>query len=405
MNYQVIIVGGGFSALVLANVLKEHNVNYLLLEKNDRVGKKILATGNGRCNVSNEDLSPSHYHGNNANFCEYAIKSYDNRHMAGFFNKLGVIFTREEGKIYPASLQANAVLDALRLGLKDDRILTSKKVEDVYHDKKSSLYKVTCSDKKAYYAKNVALCVGGKVGSHFGTDGSSYALVEKYGHKITPLYPSLVQLTTDKSLIKGLKGVKQRAKVVGVVDGKELAAFEGDVLFSDCGVSGNTIFQLSAYLTSQKFAQIKITYLPSVSESEILESLNNRIASYPEERGESLLNGLVHSRIGSNIVKLKGLENLKYREFSKKQLIELVGLLKSTVLPIVGTQGFDSAQVTKGGVSTDCVDKFTMESKLQSGLFFCGEVLDVDGDCGGYNLQWAYSSAMCAASAILGKKL
>lgn len=406
MIYSVIIVGGGFSGLVLANECKSGGVPFLLLEKNDRLGKKILATGNGRGNVSNVDLSIKHYHSNENGFCEYAIKNYDNGLIARFFEERGVLLSDENGKIYPVSRQANAVLDALRLGLSDDEFKTSSQVTDITYDKAKKVFTVL-ADNKAYYAKNVALCVGGKSSPNFGSDGKSYSLAEKFGHKITKLYPSLVQLTTKKESVKGLKGVKENAKVTAFDGTVMLSEAVGDILFTDNGVSGNTVFSLSSYLVDKKNPKIKIDFLPDLSAETCKQNLENRRAYYKDLTVESFLSGLVHSRISyKTVFGLYGdkTAKLKYSDVTDRDIDKLVTALKNTEIEIVGNLGFSQSQVTKGGVSVKDVDALTMESKLQKGLYLIGEVLDVDGDCGGYNLQWAFSSAKCAYRSIKGEK-
>lgn len=403
MVHSVIIVGGGFSGLVIMNKFIESGVDFLLFEKNDRLGKKILATGNGRGNISNKDLSLNHYHGSNPSFCEYAIKTYDNRHIARFFEKMGIILTEENGRLYPLSKQANAILDGLRLS--DNGSVRFAKVTDVeYND---GIF-TAVADGKEYFAKNVIMCVGGKSSPNFGTDGTAYNLVKKFGHKITPLYPSLVQLTAPKESIKGLKGIKENAKVTAYSNGVKLAEVEGDLLFTDNGISGNTVFYLSAYLVNAKNPFVTVDYLYNVNEEVCKKSLASRRNAYPDLTAESFLSGLVHSRISYKTVSdLFGTDFLKvkYKEIDDDKIDKLIGLLKNTEIKITGNTGFANSQVTKGGIDVNQVNNTTMESKLQKGLYFCGEVLDVDGDCGGYNLQWAYSSAMCAYKSVIDRFL
>lgn len=406
MIYPVIIVGGGFSGLVLANLLNDDKINYLLIEKNDRLGKKILATGNGRGNVSNLDLSLSHYHGKNPSFCEYAIKNFDNRLIGRFFESKGVLLSNEGNRIYPSSKQANGILDCLRLGLNEKNILLSTAVTDIVYDEHKKFFTVTANGKE-YFAENVVLSVGGAVGEHFGTDGSSYRLVEKFGHKVSKLYPSLVQLTADKESVKGLKGVKETAEVKAFSDDRFLSVAKGDLLFTDNGVSGNTVFFLSSYLTDVKNPSLKVNFIPDVLDENAVKILKVRKNTFPKLSAESFLSGLVHSRISYKICSDfygKKTSSLKYEDITDKDISNLVKLLKNTVINITGTCGFKNAQVTRGGIDTTFVNNATMQSKIIKGLYFTGEVLDVDGDCGGYNLQWAFSSATCAYRSIIDEK-
>lgn len=405
MIYPVIIVGGGFAGLTLANLLESRKKQYLLIEKNDRLGKKILATGNGRGNVTNLNLDLSHYHGSEKDFPCFAIKNYDNRLIADFFEERGVLLSNENDKVYPSSKQANAVLDAMRFGLNEKNVILNSEVTDVKKSRNGN-YAVIANG-KTYFSEKVVLCVGGKAAPHFGTDGTSYKIAENLGHKITKLYPSLVQLTVDKKDVKGLKGVKEAAVVKGYSGDKLLKTAEGDILFTDNGVSGNTVFFLSSYLTDAKNPYITIDFLPSVEKDSAVNVLVKRKAAFPNLPAETFLSGLTHSRISYKITSDyfgKNLTDLSFKNIKDSEIEDLVDTLKNLKIAVTGNIGFNNAQVTRGGVSTFSVERSTMESKICKGLYFAGEVLDVDGDCGGYNLQWAFSSAKCAYRSIIEEK-
>lgn len=403
MVYPVIIIGGGFSGLVVANRLTNENINFLLLERNDRLGKKILATGNGRGNVSNDDLSQNYYHGRQTSFVNYSIKKYDNRLIGEFFSEFGIILTTENGKIYPASKQANAILDGLRLKLKQENYLLNCFVTDLKYNEKEKCFTVT-TDLGTYKGNKVVLCVGGKSAPHFGTDGASYKLATNLGHGLTDLYPSLVQLVCKREDIKGLKGIKETALVSAVINNKEVKSVNGDILFTDNGVSGNTVFQLSSYVAGQKNVKLKINYIFDLDTEKCIKALALRRSAFYNQPAEALLSGLVHSRISIKTVNeyFKGEHNLTCGDVDDKAIKNLVHLLQNTYVSVEGNTGFANSQVTRGGIITSDICDITMESKLAKGLYFCGEVLDIDGDCGGYNLQWAFSSAMCASDAIIG---
>lgn len=404
MIYPVIIVGGGFSGLIVMNMLIKDGIDFLLFEKNDRLGKKILATGNGRGNVSNEDLSLSHYHCSDAEFFPYAVKNYDNGLIAEFFKQKGIILSSENGKLYPLSKQANSILDALRFADVQKKAKTGVEVKDLSYDKNKKVFEVDTTLGK-FYAKKVVLAVGGKSSPHFGTDGKSYALAQKFGHKLTALYPSLVQLTTEKDAVKGLKGVKEYAKVSAYDGENYLNSLTGDILFTDNGVSGNTVFFLSAYLVDAKKPIIHVNYLPDVDFGEAVKALKARRTEYPFLKADTFLSGMVHSRIARTVaVKTLGekVSDINYENISDDDIEKTVSLLKNVKIKITGNGGFANSQVTKGGIDTNDVLFQTMQSKFNENLYLIGEVLDVDGDCGGYNLQWAFSSAMCAYKSIKG---
>ena len=395
--YKVAIIGGGFSGLVSAEKLSSRigGENVLVLERNDRVGKKILATGNGRGNLSNENVSVYNYHSILPSDVSYGIEKYGNKSIIDYFKGLGVDVSVEDGKIYPSSFQANSILDMLRLKLeylKTD-IRVGYRVDSVKCNGKS--YKILANG-ESFFAEKVIFACGGKAGKQYGTDGTAYSLLQGLGHTVTPLYPSLVQIKTDVSKIKGLKGLKSQAVATLIVDGKKIKSFLGDVLFTDYGVSGNAIFYLSAYLPQNKKCSINLAFLPDKSEGEIAEFLQSKFMNVKYLGIEDALTGVVNKQIGRAII--RDCEGISLNEDGAKKIARAI---KNFSLNVVGTLGFDYAQVTKGGIPFNEVVATTMESKKSKDVYVVGEMLDVDGDCGGYNLQWAYSSASIACDGVL----
>jgi predicted Rossmann fold flavoprotein len=249
----------------------------------------------------------------------------------------------------------------------------------------------TADGEEKYLSQNVVFCVGGKAAKNFGTDGTAYALVEKFGHSVTALYPSLVQLKTQTAHIKTLKGLRVNdGGLTAFVDGKKICSLRGDVIFTDYGVSGDAVFRISAFLTNkiEKNTQLYIDFLPEFTEDIILKTLQEKRGAFPDLPVQELLCGIVNNQIGRAIMKR-----------ADGDLKKAAQITKAFSLDVTGCLGFDYAQVTKGGVPMDEVDE-NLQSKRQNGLYFAGEVLDVDGQCGGFNLQWAYSSARTVASAI-----
>ena len=395
--YKVAIIGGGFSGLVSAEKLSSRigGENVLVLERNDRVGKKILATGNGRGNLSNENVSVYNYHSILPSDVSYGIEKYGNKSIIDYFKGLGVDVSVEDGKIYPSSFQANSILDMLRLKLeylKTD-IRVGYRVDSVKCNGKA--YKILANG-ESFFAEKVIFACGGKAGKQYGTDGTAYSLLQGLGHTVTPLYPSLVQIKTDVSKIKGLKGLKSQAVATLIVDGKKIKSFLGDVLFTDYGVSGNAIFYLSAYLPQNKKCSINLAFLPDKSEGEIAEFLQSKFMNVKYLGIEDALTGVVNKQIGRAII--RDCEGISLNEDGAKKIARAI---KNFSLNVVGTLGFDYAQVTKGGIPFNEVVATTMESKKSKDVYVVGEMLDVDGDCGGYNLQWAYSSASIACDGVL----
>ena len=234
----------------------------------------------------------------------------------------------------------------------------------------------------------MVFCVGGKAQKQFGTDGSAYAIVEKFGHKTTPLFPSIVQLRTDISHIKSLKGIRVDCVVTALIEGRAAVKVRGDVIFTDYGVSGNAVFSVSSYIADKTGAELSIEFLPDFAAEEIERCISAK-QKYGWGRDE-LLSGLLHNQLGRAVI----------RRANSDKPSEIAGMLKDFRLKVTGTLGFDYAQVTKGGIEMSGIT-YELESRFVKNLFFAGEVLDIDGDCGGYNLQWAFTGGKRVADAIL----
>ncbi len=392
---KTIIIGAGASGLVLASKIGDSSV--MLIERLDRVGKKLSATGNGQGNVSNENVSIDKYFTSDArdyNKIEKMLSRYGKDELVRFFESRGAVLTADErGRIYPAGKQASALTDLLRYDVaqKGVNICLSTRVIALYRQGNGFL--VTTENekgKKSIFADNVVLCTGGKVAKNFGTDGSAYALAIALGHSVTALYPSLVQLRTDTDYVKQLKGIRVFSRVKAIVNGKEVASETGDVIFTDYGVSGDVIFRLSAFVSDKTTGDVmlEIDLLPDISEQKLREVLQQKSKLNHIPSGE-ILCGILNNQVGRVVVK-------RAKSESVDALVEQVKRFK---LKVTGTLGYDYAQVTKGGVPLGEVDD-TLQSKSCRGLYLAGEILDVDGRCGGYNLQWAFTSASIIADAI-----
>lgn len=386
-KYDVMIIGCGAAGLACAATLINGNksLKICLVDAGDRLGKKLAATGNGQGNISNLDLTAEHYHGGNVDLVE-KIACTDPYDGAKLFSCL--LSADEKGRIYPAGRQASALVDELLVSLDNPNvhIFTQYKAEKVVRAKE--LFEVTTKNGEFCCAERVVLCVGGKAQKQFKTDGSGYALATSLGHTLTPLYPSLVQLKTETVHIKTLKGIRADCNVTAFCGGKPLKTVRGDVIFTDYGVSGNAVFSVSSYVADKQNVTLSLGFLPDFTAEEIEKSIAKR-KSVGYEKSE-LLSGTLHNQIGRAIIKRAG--------SARADII--VKTLKNFTLPVLGTLGYDYAQVTKGGINMAEVTE-ELESKLVKNLFFAGEILDVDGDCGGYNLQWAFTSGMTVASAIL----
>ncbi|MDE6355849.1 MAG: aminoacetone oxidase family FAD-binding enzyme [Clostridia bacterium] len=388
MNYDIIIVGGGAAGLACAARLNKSgkNLKICLIDAGDRLGKKLAATGNGQGNVSNEEMTAEHFHGGNINLAE-KIACADPYAGAALF---GCLFTADEkGRIYPAGKQASALVDDLSNSLKNPPlalIAIGRKVEKI--NKTAQGFEIPFGDGAVYKSKFLVLCTGGMAQKQFKTDGSAYPLATAFGHTLTPLFPSLVQLKTETTHIKTLKGIRADCAVTAIYNGKPIKKVRGDVIFTDYGVSGNAIFYISSYVADKHGATLSLEFLPDFSSEDIEKSVFVRKNAGYET--SELLSGTLHNQIGRAIIKRAGTVNSQ----------KIVQTLKNFTLSVSGTLGFDYAQVTKGGINMNEITE-KLESKLVKNLFFAGEILDVDGDCGGYNLQWAFTSGMAVADEIL----
>lgn len=399
---SVIVVGGGASGLIAAIAAVREGADVVILEKMDRVGKKILATGNGRCNFTNIDSKINRFHGSNPKFALGALKGFDVNQTIQFFEELGISHKVEtDGKIFPFSDQASSVLDVLRmeiakLGIK---VICQSEVKEI--NKEKDKLEVKCINNKRYKADKVILATGGKASSNFGSNGSGFVIVKNIGHTIIPIFPALVHVITNSWFCKRLKGVKFKGNASLYTD-KLIRKEYGEVLFTEDGLSGPPIFQLSRKvgecITNNKNCYITLDMFPDYSYEELLVNLQMKVAYRPKKTIEEFLIGFINKRLIPVILKEAGIEVISSLccEMSEKQLKQIVSILKDWKIHVEGTRSFKSAQVTAGGVNTSEVNSMTMESKIMKGLYIVGEVLDIDGDCGGFNLQWAWSSGYIA---------
>ncbi len=386
---RILIIGGGAAGMMAALTASENPENQVILvERQSRLGRKLLATGNGRCNLTNRNMGKEHYHGEQRNFCNYALNFFNVDMTLEYFRSLGLLtVTEASGRVYPYSDSANSVLDVLRLPLeqrKNVTILSGQEVLSLQGQKGRFLAKTA---EEELQADRVIICAGGLAGSKLGGTEMGYKLLSAFGHSRTKLYPSLVQLKTDSTLVRSLKGVRAEALVRY---GKAVA--RGELQFTDYGVSGPVIFELSRGAVG---GELRIDLLPEHSVEEVLAMLERRRELMPELKAEDLLTGILHNRLGRTLLRACGV-SLEQPCSQVRDLEGVVRLCKSFCLTVTGNMGMEQAQVTAGGIRTEEFDPTTLVSKLCPGLYAAGEVLDIDGDCGGYNLQWAWSSGRLA---------
>lgn len=389
---RVLIIGGGASGMIAALTASEEPQNdVVLLERQARMARKLLATGNGRCNLTNRNLTPEHYHGQQPAFCRYALRAFGVEDTLAYFRSLGLLtVTEDSGRVYPRSDSANSVADVLRLPLEQRKNVTIVTGAEVTAMQRMNGEFVVFSGDAAYHADRVIVCAGGCAGGRLGGTDLGYKLLACFGHTRTKLRPSLVQLRTDPTYVRSLKGVRCEVEVRHAGQKRE-----GELQFTDYGVSGPVIFELSSFAVPEE--ELIIDFLPELSADELLRMLELRCRSMPELKAEDLLTGMLHNRLGRTLLRSAGfsLERL-CGTFSESDLRVVCRQIKRFAIRVLGSMGMDGAQVTAGGVRTEEFEETTLESKLCRGLYAAGEVLDIDGDCGGYNLQWAWSSGRLA---------
>ena len=393
---NVCVIGGGAAGMLAALTAAENGHRVLLLERQSRVGRKLLATGNGRCNLSNYNASPAHYHGG-AGFCDFALSQFDVGETLQYFASLGLLTVSEaSGRIYPMSNMAGSVLDVLRYALERPEIdlQTGQTVTAVRKMPEGFSVK---TETDTFSARRLILAAGGAAGSKVGGGMDGYRLAKSLGHHRTALYPSLVQLKTDPTYPRALKGVKAQCGISICRGSQVLARNSGEVLFTEYGVSGPAIFDLSRSVSAGgSDLTCLLNFFPDWEEAEVLHWLSQRQTAMAAHEASTLLTGSCHTRLGQMICKSAGFTNQRAAGLTRDDLRRIARQATHFALPITGTCGFDQAQVTAGGLDTSEFDPRTLQSRLVPGLYACGELLDIDGDCGGYNLQWAWSSARLA---------
>lgn len=399
---NVMIIGGGAAGMMAALTAAQKKENrVLLIERQSRMGRKLLATGNGRCNLTNQNLSPAHYHGEQSDFCTYALRTFDTAWTQDFFRSLGLLTVVEpSGRVYPASDSANSVADVLRLHLEQAENVTIETGCEITALRRRKGIFCAEAEGRRFEAEQVIICAGGAAGSKLGGTDLGYKLLRSFGHSRTKLYPALVQLRTDTTYVRALKGVRCQA----VVRAGAHSAI-GELQFTDYGVSGPVIFDLSRRISAGEAPpSLMLDLLPQVEEGALCALLDARCKAMPKLKAEDLLTGALHNRLGRTLLRSCGcsLEALCC-SFDSSTLTRIAQAVKHFPLEVTGVMGMESAQVTAGGIRTEEFDPETMESRLCPGLYAAGEVLDIDGDCGGYNLQWAWASGHLAGE-FRGKK-
>ncbi len=389
---KLAIIGAGASGLCAAIEANKTNpdMQITIFERMQKSGKKILATGNGRCNFTNNDLSLKHFYGEKK-FLEKILNS-NCSDIKDFFKNLGVLSYEEEGRIYPRSQQASTIKDALLKYVENKNIIirTDCHIDNITKSKNGFVV-------NGEYFDSVILCGGGKASPVHGSDGSCYKPAESLGHSITPLYPALCGLIISDRDLNLLKGVRAECNT-NLYSGTNLLGSEaGEIQFTDKAISGIPVMNLSHLCENRKNLKINLDLCPEIEEKELFNHIKQGINNSSNTEFETALNGIVNLKLGYAVMNRSGIKpQTQYNALKDFQIKEAVKQLKNFEINIKSAKGFDSAQVTKGGINTNEVSSETMMSKKADGLFLCGELLDIHGDCGGYNLHLAFTTGRIA---------
>lgn len=404
---KVIVVGGGASGLVAAIVASRNHNEVTILERNDSLGKKILITGNGKCNYWNKDQCLEHYHSSNEEFIEHIINQENQKKVLDFFEKIGIVPKLKNGYYYPYSNQAVSVKAAL---INEIESLNIKVVLNSYVEKLENInneFNVYVGG-EIYVSDAVILATGSKAASKTGSDGNGYNILKRLGHSIKPVLPSLTQLYGNKSYYKNWNGIRLDAKLDLYENDKLIRTESGELHLTDYGISGICTFNLSGYvakgLNENKKEYIKINFVPFINGSsvdEFIAWLDERNKKLKNRTIDQLFDGFIHYKLVFLFLKIAYIDNNLHwdnLDFNKKR--EFATLFIEYKFDIVKTSDFDLAQVCSGGVPLNEINPKTLESLKLKKLYITGEILDVDGDCGGYNLGFAWISGMLAGEHV-----
>lgn len=407
---DIVIIGGGAAGLMAscaaAHILKKRG-SVLVLEGNAKLGRKLLATGNGRCNLTNLNVSPAHYHGD-VSWIRDLLHEYTPEKICAVFREMGLVTKPDsEGRVYPQNQQAAAVLSTLRWNAEKYGVEFMQERTASEIRKAKNGFTLTCTDGTQIFSKQCILACGGAASPRHSC-GDGYTLAKQLGHTVTKLYPSLTQLTVRAKQWKMLSGTRAPANAVLLADGKPVYEESGEVQFTDTGISGICVFGLSVYageffalgtIKNKKYntLAVQLDVLPDMTYQDVLDYLVEMMKLYPEREAGDLLSGLLNMRLGYMLVGAAGIaQNSPAKAVKVPQLKKLAALVKSWKLDITGTKDFSAAQVTAGGVPLTELDPHTMESRKAHGLYLAGEMLNIHGDCGGYNLHFAWASGITA---------
>ena len=405
---KIVVIGAGASGLVAAIYAKKNGNDVTLIEKNEICGKKILATGNGRCNFWNEDQSIEHYRSSNLEKLKEILKEENKEEILNFFYEIGIEPKIKNGYYYPFSNQAISVQRALLLEAKKQnvKILTNSEVTGI--EKKENKFIIKINNNNTVISDKIILSTGSKAAPKTGSDGFGYEICRKFKHAINTPMPALVQLKASEKYLKDWDGIRTDVLIKLCEDGKEIARESGEIQLTNYGISGICVFNLSGRvskgLENKKKEIVKINFLDGLkikNEIDFIKWMNKRNKILKNRDMLEYLEGILNYKLVKvllNVSKIK--ENELWNDLNEQKRNLIAKNITDFSINITGTNSFDKAQVCTGGVPIEEIDTTSMQSMKTRGLYITGEIIDVDGDCGGYNLEWAWISGMIAGRSV-----
>lgn len=405
LNKEIIIIGAGASGLFSAIFLKKKNYNVIVLEKNSKAGRKILASGNGKCNITNKNISNKFFNtSHDKHFVQKVLDNMPYTKIKKLFSDIGLEMQVGDGtRMYPASMQASSVSDilystAVRYGVKFKFTCEVTSIS-----KKNNEFKIITNE-NIFLSKYLVVASGSAAMKKLGSSNSGYEFAKYFNHNIVNQFASLVQLRSDDKSIYALNGVKSKSNVSLIINSKCIQTLYGDILFTKYGLSGNTILDLSRKasqaLNNKKHVEIYIDIIPNHNHDDVHKLLLKRQTKLKELEIRFLLESVINTKLIGYIYEKANVKVKYIKHLSKNDILNIVLVIKKIIVEISSTNGFDNAEVTAGGISLEDINENDMQSKKEKNLYFCGEVLDVDGDCGGYNFHWAWASAYTLAQSF-----
>jgi predicted Rossmann fold flavoprotein len=405
-QYDLIVIGGGASGMMSAIIAARYHKKVLLLEKLPKVGAKLKATGGGRCNLTNtlsDEEFMSHF-GKDGRFMQDALKSFNHKDLIEFFKDIGVDTDALDGfRVFPTSHNSSTIIDALlnEMHKLNIDIQCSQKVQKLLI--KDALIKGVKTQTNSFYAQSVIVATGGLGYPSLGAEGDGYKMAQDTNHKVTPLYPAMMPLKTKENWVKNCRAdtIAKATIRVDMKKHKKLKAV-GDLIFTKNGIRGPVVLDFAREITPllEKYKEVLITInmTKGMNEDEITLHLKNEAQKQVDADILKLLTTILPASISKELLSLCDIdEKTTFKNLKGVSKAKLIKYLASTPLHIIGHDGFKMAMITRGGVSLKDIDSKTMQSKKVKGLYFCGEVVNLDGPCGGYNLQWSFSSGYLAA--------